>query len=52
MEQIIKNDPTLNYLINEATIDWFNDFQVELRCNALKIALSRYVESCFFNKNT
>ena len=44
MDDIIKNDPTLNYFINEAKIDWFNDFRVELRCQSLKIALSKYIE--------
>lgn len=43
MEDIIKNDPTLNYFINEAKIDWFNDFQVNLRFQCLKIALSIYI---------
>ena len=50
METIIKNDPTLNYFINEAEIDWNNDFQVELRLNSLKIALSKYINS-WVNKN-
>ncbi len=50
MDEIIKNDPTLNYFINEAKIDWNNKFQVELRLNSLKIALSRYIES-WINKN-
>lgn len=45
MEQIIKNDPTLNYLINDAHIDWNNDFQVTLRCAALTIALKKYIDS-------
>lgn len=44
MDDIIKNDPTLNYFINEAHIDWFNEFQVELRFAALKIALTKYIE--------
>jgi len=45
MENIIKNDPTLNYFINEAKIDWFNDFQVNLRFKALEIAFLKYINS-------
>lgn len=45
MNEIIKNDPTLNYFVNEAVIDWNNDFQVALRVSSLKIALSKYIES-------
>ena len=44
MEDIIKNDPTLNYFINEAEIDWFNEFQVNLRFQCLKIALAKYID--------
>ena len=39
MDEIIKNDPTLNYFINTSDIDWFNEHQVNLRIAALKIAL-------------
>jgi len=45
MEQIIKNDPTLNFFINEANIDWNNEFQVDLRCTSLKIALAYYLNN-------
>jgi len=43
MEDIIKSDRTLNYFINGANIDWNNDFHIELRCNALKVALWYYL---------
>lgn len=43
MENIIKNDPTLNYFINEASIDWWNDHQLNLRIASLKIALTYYI---------
>lgn len=45
MESIIKSDPTLNYFINEAHIDWNNEFQINLRIAALKIALWKYINS-------
>lgn len=43
MEDIIKNDPTLDFFIN-GEIDWFNEHQVKLRCQALEIALWYYIE--------
>lgn len=42
MDNIIKNDPTLDRFIN-GDIDWFNPWQIELRCAALKIALAYYI---------
>jgi hypothetical protein len=47
MEQIIKSDPTLNYFINEAKLDIFNSFQVDLRINSIKIALFRHIDDQF-----
>lgn len=43
MEEIIKADPTLDYFINNANINWFDSFQVNLRCVALEIALWKYL---------
>lgn len=47
MEDIIKNDLTLNYFINEAHIDWFNDWQVTLRFKALEIAYYKYIDKLY-----
>lgn len=47
METIIKNDPTLNYLVNEANIDWFNEFQVNLRFKAIEIALYKFIDKLY-----
>ena len=44
MEDIIKNDPTLNFFINEAKIDIFNNHQVDLRINAIKLALFKLID--------
>jgi hypothetical protein len=49
IEAIIKSDPTLNFFINEAKMDVFNSFQVELRFNALKLALFRLIDSEYNN---
>lgn len=43
LEDVIKSDPTLNYLINDAHIDWWNTWQVHLRCQALKLAMWIYI---------
>ncbi len=45
MENIIESDPTLKFLIKDSSIDWFNDFQVNLRFAALKIALQKYIHN-------
>jgi hypothetical protein len=44
MEEIIKNDPTLNYFVNEAPFDINNDFQLELKVASLKIALYKFIQ--------
>ena len=44
MEQVILNDLTLNFFINEAYIDWNNQHQIELRCSAILIALAKYLD--------
>lgn len=44
MEDIISNDPTLNNFINRFDIDWYNEYQINLRCEALKIALWKYLD--------
>ena len=43
MDNIIKNDPTLDFFIN-GDIDWFNPFQIELRCVAIQLALFEFLK--------
>jgi len=44
LENIIKSDPTLNYFVNVAEIDWLNDWHIKLRFAALQIAISKYID--------
>ena len=46
---IINNDPTLKYFIVDAEINYFNDFQVNLRFAALRIALFKYINNINYN---
>ena len=43
VSQIIDNDPTLKYLVKDAPIDWDNKHQIDLRFNALMIAICKYI---------
>lgn len=44
MENIILCDPTLNYFINEAEIDWNDERQINIRCTAIMIALIKWLD--------
>jgi hypothetical protein len=45
LEHIINNDLTLKFFIKNPYIDWDNTHQVNLRINAIKIALSIYINN-------
>ena len=44
MDKIINSDPTLKFFIVDADIDWFNDHQLNIRINAIKIALGKFID--------
>ncbi len=49
MEDIIKNDSTLNYIINEAKLDIFNQNQIDIRICAIKLALFKLIDKNYNN---
>lgn len=48
LEQWIENDPTLNFLINDASYDPKKfDWQVHLRLNAFRVAYHQWLDYIF-----
>ena len=44
LDNVIDSDPTLRYLIRDAVFDFENlEWQVRLRCAALNIAISKWI---------
>ena len=47
MDDIIKNDPTLNFFVNEAKWDINNPHHLDIKVACLKIALHKFIEKKF-----